>query len=218
MTVEIENIFLNKLTKDSYKWYPYFNVYEKHLSKFKNKSPKVLEIGIRSGGSLELWNLYFGRGSKIYGVDNDPRVLELRFDFKPDIELGDQEDIEFWKRYTEKRGFFDIIIDDGGHTMSQQENSVVSLFNKLNYGGVYIVEDTHTSYWEEYGGSINKPGTFVEKMKSLVDILHMRHVRDAQPPTNIVNTFHGLESISFYDSMIVLEKEVPKDFKIMKNF
>jgi len=218
MTVEIEDIFLNKLTKESYKWYPYFNVYEKHLHKFKNKSPKVLEIGVRSGGSLELWNHYFGRGSKIYGVDNDPKVLELRFDFEPDIELGDQEDKDFWKRYTEKRGFFDIIIDDGGHYMSQQENSLISLFNKLNYGGVYIIEDTHTSYWNDYGGGLNKPGTFIENIKSLVDILHSRHIKDVNPPKKISNTFHGLESISFYDSIIVLEKEIPKDFKIMSNF
>lgn len=218
MTVEIEDIFFNKTTKESYKWYSYFSAYEKHLSKFRNNKPKLLEIGIRKGGSLELWNHYFGRGSKIYGVDNDPKVLELRFNFEADIEVGDQEDIEFWKRYTDKRGFFDIIIDDGGHTMNQQNNTITSLFNKLNYGGVYIIEDTHTSYWEDYNGGLNKSGTFIENMKFLIDILHARHIKNINPPLNIVNTFHGLESISFYDSMIVLEKEVPKDFKIMKNF
>lgn len=218
MTVEIEDIFFNKLTMESTKWYHYFNIYDKHLSKFRNKSPKVLEIGVRGGGSLELWNHYFGKGSKIYGVDNDPSTLDLKFNFKADIEIGDQEDMNFWKDYTDEKGFFDIIIDDGGHTMKQQENSVVSLFNKLNYGGVYIIEDTHTSYWEEYGGGLNRPGTCVENVKSLVDLLHVKHMRDSNPPKKIEQSFYGLESITFYDSVIVLNKEIHKETKMVGNF
>ena len=212
MTVEIENIFFHKLNKRSDKWYPYFNIYEKHLSKFRNKSPKILEIGIQGGGSLDLWHHYFGKDAKIYGVDNDQSVLEHKYDFDINITIGNQEDLEFWKNYTDSHGFFDIIIDDGGHTMKQQENTLFSLFKNLNYGGVYIVEDTHTSYWNDYGGGLKKSDSFIELSKNLIDLLHMRHIRE-MPSIQLINAFHGLESISFYDSIVALEKEIPKDFR-----
>ena len=48
----------------------------------------------------------------------------------------------------DRYGPFDIIIDDGGHTMEQQIASIETLFPALNEGGVYLCEDTHTSYWE----------------------------------------------------------------------
>lgn len=211
--IEIEDIFFNKLSKKSDKWHPYFYAYEKHLSKFRKKDCKLLEIGVQSGGSLELWHHYFGDKCSIFGVDADPVVAKLQYDFPVDLAIGDQESTEFWKEYTAKRGFFDIIIDDGGHTMKQQENTILSLFEKLNYGGVYIVEDTHTSYWNMYGGGFKREGSFIENMKSLIDLLHIRHIDNEKPSQNVINVFHGLSSITFYDSMVVLEKEVPKDFK-----
>lgn len=215
--MEIEDIFFNKLTKRSDKWYPYFQAYEKHISKFRGNSCKLLEIGVQNGGSLEMWHHYFGKKCKIYGVDNDPDVANLKYDFDVDLTIGDQEDTKFWKEYTDKRGFFDIIIDDGGHTMAQQDTTVLSLFRKLNYGGVYIIEDTHTSYWPAFGGGFRSPGSFVENMKSLVDLLHIRHIEKEKPDIKTNNAFHGLSSVTFYDSMIVLEKEVPRDFKRIVN-
>lgn len=211
--IEIEDIFFNKLDKKCDKWYPYFHAYEKHLKKFKGTEFKLLEIGVQNGGSIELWHHYFGDKCSIYGVDIDERIKTLEYDFDVDIVVGDQEDIEFWKEYISKRGFFDVIIDDGGHTMKQQENTIMTLFGKLNYGGIYIIEDTHTSYWDQFGGGFKKDGSFIENMKSLVDLLHTQHIKEEKPPRNIINAFHGLSSISFYDSMVVLEKEIPKEFK-----
>ena len=215
--IEIEDIFFNKLSKRCDKWYPYLHAYEKHLNKFRGKSCKLLEIGVQKGGSLELWHHYFGDQCSIYGVDNDQTVADLKYDFNVDLTIGDQESAEFWKDYASKRGFFDIIIDDGGHTMKQQENTVLSLFGKLNNGGIYIIEDTHTSYWETFGGGFKSPSSFVENMKTLVDLLHTRHVNDQKPDLQIYNTFHGLSSVTFYDSMIVLEKQVPMDFRRILN-
>jgi hypothetical protein len=40
---------------------------------------------------------------------------------------------------------FDIIVDDGGHMMHQQQISLGYLFPFLNSGGVYVIEDLHTS-------------------------------------------------------------------------
>jgi hypothetical protein len=40
---------------------------------------------------------------------------------------------------------FDIIIDDGGHTVKQQRVSIETLWAQLKSGGYYIVEDLHTN-------------------------------------------------------------------------
>jgi hypothetical protein len=40
---------------------------------------------------------------------------------------------------------FDIIIDDGGHTVKQQRVSVETLWSSLKSGGYYIIEDLHTN-------------------------------------------------------------------------
>ncbi len=42
-------------------------------------------------------------------------------------------------------GNFDIILDDGGHSMRQQQVSFAFLFKYLKPGGIYIIEDVHTS-------------------------------------------------------------------------
>jgi hypothetical protein len=216
--IEIEDIFFNKLSKRCDKWQPYFYAYEKHLSKFRDKNTKLLEIGIQNGGSLEMWHHYFGKNCSIHGVDIDEKVLNLKYDFNVDISVGDQEDPTFWKEYTSDKGSFDIIIDDGGHTMNQQEASILALFGKLNYGGVYIIEDTHTSYWDSYGGGFQRTGSCIENMKSLIDLLHVKHIESEKPNTAIINAFHGLSSMTFYDSMVVLEKEIPRDFARAVNF
>jgi len=57
------------------KWDYYFEIYEKHFQRFIGRSPVILEIGVCDGGSLELWKTYFGTGSKVVGIDIDPRCL-----------------------------------------------------------------------------------------------------------------------------------------------
>lgn len=51
------------------KLFYYFDIYDIWLFKFKGKSLRVLEIGVKYGGSVELWYKYFGEGIYIIGVD-----------------------------------------------------------------------------------------------------------------------------------------------------
>ena len=43
------------LTKRCDKFEHYFPLYEKHFEKYIGKSPRILEIGVRGGGSLQMW-------------------------------------------------------------------------------------------------------------------------------------------------------------------
>ena len=55
--------------RSSGKWKHYFKIYERYFNKYRNKEVYFLEIGISSGGSLQIWKKYFGKNAKIYGVD-----------------------------------------------------------------------------------------------------------------------------------------------------
>ena len=68
------------------------------------------------------------------------------------IEFGDQADPMFLLDVAAKHGPFDVIVDDGGHKMHHQKVSFNTLWSQLADGGLYIVEDTHSSYWPGFGG------------------------------------------------------------------
>ena len=60
-----------------HKWLHYFPIYETHLEPYRGRDVRLLEIGVSHGGSLQMWQDYFGSGSTIVGVDVAPRVAEL---------------------------------------------------------------------------------------------------------------------------------------------
>lgn len=195
-----------KLTLPSKKWQHYFDIYDRHFSPFIGKTPNVLEIGVDKGGSLELWHNFF-ENSMLYAIDNNAETKNIKFPFRVDIEIGDQDDEMFLKHYVSSRPDFDIIIDDGGHYMQQQLMSLIYLFPKLREGGIYVIEDVHTSYSKGYGGGFRNPNTFVEHCKSLVELLNVEFITDVNPPDDLAKLFFDLNSITFYNSVIVLEKK-----------
>ncbi len=183
------------------KWVHYFPIYERHLSKLKGTAPVILEIGVYRGGSLDMWRRYFGDSVRVIGVDIDPASADLA-DPRCTVVLGDQADPEFLRTLIRDHGPFDIVIDDGGHTMEQQITSIEHLFPALRVGGVYLVEDCHTSYWDSFGGGRHRDGTFIEWTKARLDDLHRYHEREPVDPvwTDLVDGIHC------YDSVVVFEK------------
>jgi SAM-dependent methyltransferase len=210
---DIRTIFYN-LEKVSDKWDTYFDVYEKHLSRFRDKSPTILEIGVQRGGSIEMWQKYLGKGTKVIGIDILPECQSLQYDGDVDIIIGDQSSESFWDDVLSKYGEFDIVIDDGGHTMMQQIVTINRVFPKVRDGGVFICEDTHTSYWSDWGGQFNKKGTFLDYAKELTDYINKEHIQKGFISKKKIDIFEDkLNSISFYNSAVVFEKQTVKPFK-----
>jgi demethylmacrocin O-methyltransferase len=64
---------------------------------------------------------------------------------------------------------FDIIVDDGGHSMKQQITSLTQLLPKVRSRGVYVIEDLQTSYFEGADSGYLVNSTTIELIKRLVD-------------------------------------------------
>lgn len=183
-----------------HKWTHYFKFYDKHFSKFRNSKINILEIGIWNGGSIDLWNKYF-TDCTIYGLDIDPSCKRFEKD-NVKIFIGDQGDRNFLESLKTQLPEMSIIIDDGGHTMQQQLTTFEVLFPLIKPGGVFLCEDTHTSYWPGYQGDFRKQGTFVEFSKNSIDNLHFHHHNKTE---NDYFTKH-CEGIHCYDSMFFFDK------------
>ena len=204
---DLEIYFRNNPGNLINKWTHYFDVYDQHLSRFRNTDVHLLEIGVRHGGSLQMWKHYFGPEAKIFGVDVHPRSRELEEE-QIRIFIGDQEERAFLHELRDALPRIDVLLDDGGHTMSQQITTFEVLFPHVAADGVYICEDTHTSYWPTFGGGFRKPDTFMELSKGLVDDLHAFHKRGNNPEFQVTDYTRSIESIHFYDSMVIMEKGV----------
>lgn len=201
---DLENYFLKNDKRQITKWLHYFDVYDRHFSKYRGKEIVILEIGVFQGGSLQMWKEYFGGKAKIYGVDIDPRCKQFEEE-NIEIFIGSQSDRAFLRDLISRIPEIDILIDDGGHTMNQQIVSFEELFKKVKKDGVYLCEDVHTSYWLDYGGGYKRHKTFIEYSKKLIDQLNAYHSKSVGLKVN--DFTRSADSIHFYDSIVVIEKK-----------
>lgn len=201
---DLIDFFENHEHRMIHKWMHYFEIYDRHFSKFRNKPLSLLEFGVLHGGSLQMWKHYFGPQAKIYGVDIDPRCTELAEE-NIAILLGDQESRDSLRNIKNSMPKFDIIIDDGGHTMLQQKITFEEMYEHLKDGGIYLCEDLHTSYWPgHFGGGYKNENTFIEYSKRLIDQLNAWY---SQESNFTVDEFTKTAfSMHYYDSILVIEK------------
>ena len=175
--------FLNHRGRTIHKWKHYFPVYERRFRRYVDRPLTFIEIGCGHGGSLQLWKRYFGPHAQMVGVDNRPECAAFAED-QIAICIGDQADHAFLSDVVRDFGIPDIVLDDGSHVMSHIAASFGYLYPRTAPDGVYVVEDSHTAYWDEYGGGLRRPGTFIELCKGLIDELNADWSRDALPPTD----------------------------------
>jgi hypothetical protein len=212
---EIEEFFLRGEHRPSTKWLHYFEVYNRHFSKFYGKDITVVEVGVRKGGSLDIWKHMFGENARIFGIDIDPECKKYE-DGPITIFIGDQGNREFWKEIKPVIGKVDIFIDDGGHFMEQQIVTFEEMYDSIQEDGVYLCEDIGTSYDPEvYDSGYKKEGTFVEYSKNFIDYIHAWYSKELQFQINhYTKTIHSLH---YYYGAFVIEKQAmaaPIDMEI----
>jgi len=200
---ELEQYFNNNPGRMIFKWHHYFEIYDRHFKKFRGKEIVVVEVGVFQGGSLQMWKNYFGPKAKIYGIDINPRVAELKEE-NIEIIIGSQSDRNFLRKTKSELPDIDILIDDGGHKMKQQIFTFEELFGKIKPDGVYVCEDLATSYQLGYGGGYKRMGSFIEYTKNLIDKLNAFHSEQKSLQVDGLTT--SMDSIHYYDNVVVIEK------------
>lgn len=186
------------------KWVHYFEIYARELTRFRDRPVSFLEIGVFRGGSIPMWKAFFQAGSQLTFVDIDPECAQFEIP-GTQVEIGSQADPVFLAELAQKYGPFDVVLDDGSHLNAHQIDSLQALWPHISEGGVYLVEDCHTSYWPGFGGGYRAPGSFVEHAKGLVDAIHSWYSEDAEgfPLSPRASDLH---SVRFYDSIVAFER------------
>ncbi len=208
-------IFENHTGNLIHKWDHYFEIYDRHFRDYIGKEVTILEIGVSQGGSIDLWKRFFGENLRYYGVDINPKCKQFESE-NVKIFIGSQEDKKFLDSIKAELPDLDILIDDGGHTMKQQIITFESLFSKIKNKGIYLCEDTHTSYWFTFEGGMKRKSTYIEYVKNIIDVMHLWH---AGKNTFIKNheLKNSIYAMHFYDSIVVIEKRkitAPFDIQI----
>jgi 23S rRNA U2552 (ribose-2'-O)-methylase RlmE/FtsJ len=183
-----------------WKWNHYFEIYDRHFNRFRGRDVHILEIGIYSGGSLEMWRSYFGPRCRIYGVDIEPACKKYEGD-SVRVFIGDQADRDFWKRFREEVPVLDIVVDDGGHVPEQQIVTLEELLPHLRPGGVFVCEDV--------GGAFNEFASYVYGMAQNMNAWEPEFNLGNNERRNVNKTKalqSAVGSIHLYSYMTVIER------------
>lgn len=206
----LEQLALDQQLNPFTKWWHYFSFYDKKLGELAHVSRqgkclepiRILELGVWKGGSLDLWRQFFGPQAVIYGVDIvDPgRVIT-----GGEVRIGSQIDSEFLASVVREMGGVDVVIDDGSHLSKHVVKSFEILYPMLNPGGLYIIEDLHTSYWPTYGGGLRRKNSSIEFLKHLIDYMNSAYF---QKKSKFIDTDNIVrpESVEFADSLALVKK------------
>jgi len=143
------NIF--KKTQDQ--GHGFSGFYTQHLEHLKQREIKILEIGSYAGASASAFVKYFPN-SKVYCFDiNISKFIYYSKNMHVfGLNIKDQKKVEkiLSKINLESNSnFFDVIIDDGSHYLSDILFSLKILFKYIKKGGIYVIEDfNHPNYYD----------------------------------------------------------------------
>ena len=175
-----------------WKWNHYFDIYNRHLAKFVGRGAHVMEIGVYSGGSLEMWRDYFGSDCTVYGVDLQ-QACKAYENAHTKIFIGDQADRDFWRSLDLPA--LDVLIDDGGHRPEQQIATLEEMLPRLRPGGVYLCEDIH--------GPNHGFGAYLQGLLRDLNAINPGSAGKPVRPSPLQAAIH---SIHFYPYVVVIEK------------
>lgn len=166
--------------KVTHKFLPF---YESFMAVNRNKPVKFLEIGVFYGASVKMWAEYFTNdATKIVGADwfegkngnghtfpNSTYILTQPVSPKIEFVKMDQSNYDNLCEFanSQKEYTYDYILDDGSHLMKDQQTTFIKLFSLLKNGGVFIIEDLHTSFQNGYDVDKCKMTTY-EMVESII--------------------------------------------------
>lgn len=199
----------------------YAQHYERHFDHIRKRRINILEIGIggyddpeAGGASLRMWRTYFPHG-RVFGIDicdkrphEESRIKTFR---------GSQADEKFLLETMDIIGEVEIIIDDGSHINDHVLRTFAILFPRLSQNGIYVIEDTTTSYWEEMGGSssdLNRVDTIMGFLKGLTDALNYAEVEGKVDQLGALG--RDIAEIHFYHNIVFIQKGLNNEESMLR--
>lgn len=182
------------------------------------KGAGIFEIGLFQGASLKLWLEYFP-DAFVYGMDIETEFVSER----AKILKGDQARVEDLVATIKSFSHpIHLMIDDGSHDPRHQILSFSVLFQVLQPGGVYIIEDIETSYWRQgelYGNQMRYGAghseNIVEKFKLVADYVNREFVTPVSKEAQLeklktagftAEAVKCVSSVTFSRNMIAIHK------------
>jgi len=151
-----------------------------------------------------MWRTYFPRG-RVFGIDvydkcihDEDRITTFK---------GSQVDEEFLSDVVKRIGDIHIIIDDGSHRSEDVLRIFAFLFPRLHDEGIYVIEDTQTSYWPHMGGcsfDLNRLNTTMGFLKTLVDGLNYSEFEERSDAPSYLE--RHIIAIHFYHNIVFVQK------------
>jgi hypothetical protein len=207
-----------KEESDKVYWHKYIDFYNKILPE---SIDKILEIGVFKGESIAYWREKYPK-SKIFGLD----IVEQNSLWPKDEKIKyfqlDQSDTVAYKKVLENVGDeIDLIIEDGSHDPFHQKISLIESLNYIKKGGIYILEDVHTShphhsYYKSRLAKFNDQLTiFNQKKKNILMplqcLLLLEHLKtNGLNIESVKDMYSAKNSLFSYDEIVRLYKKVKK--------
>ena len=162
-------------------WHSYLPLYERLFSSKKDSATHILEIGIGpnypfNGGSLLMWANYF-TNAKIHSMDIIP-VSEVNPDViqHPRIHLYTSSDayhhITFYETFVATGMKFDMILDDGPHTLPSMIAFIEMYSRVLKEDGILVIEDVQAVEWMDTLRAVTP-----DELKPFIQVHDLRHVK-----------------------------------------
>jgi len=155
----------------------YTSSYEKLLSPFVDENIRLLEIGVQYGGSSLLWHEYLPKAKMVLvDIHNQvhPSIFERMDKKRYDFYIGDayKDEVVDLVKNTSPEGF-DVIIDDGPHSLQSQIIFIQKYLPMLKKGGILIIEDIQDFNSVE----ILKQST-PQEYQDTIEVLDLRNIKN----------------------------------------
>ena len=180
----------------------YHFFYPRFLEPLRDEKFTMLEIGYLRGESARMWEEYFPH-AQIFAMDLGNSGVFGRHE----VLQGDQGDPDDLRRVVQRLGSAKLVIDDGSHQPTHQYETFNYLFRHLlEPGGIYIIEDIETNYWNPesscYGYRI---GFFnaVDATTRLIDLVNAEF-------TGRTNDL-GVSSITYGQNCVIITKQTEEE-------